>query len=350
MQRLSSDYENFYSADFAADEQFIQWVLNPTENDLLFWENWLKAHPEKEGVVQEAKFLVLHLAQDNDGLCVNELDEIWENLKESTDQFQNSKSSKQVLGRHIKLAQVYKAAAVFLLLLLSGLVWYRLVYDVNLVYATSYGEKMTIQLPDSSTVVLNANSKLTVPKIWSVKDDRLVKLEGEAFFSVRHLQNHQLFMVELKDGVRVEVLGTEFNVSDRGGKDRVVLASGKVNVYIDTPLVISQVEMEPGQLIEVWKATGKTVKKEVNTKLYTSWKDNKFIADNTSLAEIAELLEQNYGYPVVFKDRALADLRVTASLESVSLEVLLITLSETLNLQMVQDGEKIIIKSTKQPK
>jgi ferric-dicitrate binding protein FerR (iron transport regulator) len=70
-------------------------------------------------------------------------------------------------------------------------------------------------LPDNSTVILNANSSLRYQENWEAELLREVWVDGEAFFSVVHTHNHQRFRVNVTDDLKVEVLGTEFNVKDR---------------------------------------------------------------------------------------------------------------------------------------
>lgn len=64
-----------------------------------------------------------------------------------------------------------------------------------------------VELPDSSVVYLNHNSKLTYDEDFN---PRKVKLEGEAFFSVN--DGETPFVIETEAGEEVTVLGTEFNL------------------------------------------------------------------------------------------------------------------------------------------
>src|SRR5258707_3694979 len=50
---------------------------------------------------------------------------------------------------------------------------------------TGFGEMKTIVLPDSSVVILNSNSSLSIPEQWTETADRQVWLEGEAYFQVK---------------------------------------------------------------------------------------------------------------------------------------------------------------------
>lgn len=91
-------------------------------------------------------------------------------------------------------------------------------------FATHRGQMSSIILPDSSDVVLNHTTQLTVVE---TEGTRRVRLTGEAYFHVR--RNGAPFIVETPGGM-VEVLGTEFNVRARGGSFEVAVVSGSVRV------------------------------------------------------------------------------------------------------------------------
>lgn len=342
------DYSKHDVADFAVDDFFIQWVKKPTKHANQFWTNWLEENPDKYEVLQEARELVLILAEDEDDLAEWELNEIWQNLYITCAActVQEASNKKVVTLRLWERKSTLAAAAVGLLLIIAGVVFYNLSQHTAVVYATHYGEKRSILLPDSSVVVLNANSKLTVPAAdWGANSPREVMLKGEAYFSISHKVNNQKFIVHTFDGVQVEVLGTEFNVSDRGSRSRVVLASGKIKLNIARTAKNRLLLMKPGELVEVSEETGTVTKQEVDPGFYTSWKDNKLIFYDTPLQEIATILEDNYGCAVVIQDKALADQKITAFLEAGSLSDILVTLSETLGVKIVKDKQKRIMIS-----
>ena len=55
------NYEQYSANDFAADEYFVKWVKEPSPQMILFWEQWLVEHPEKNDVVEEARQMVLSI-------------------------------------------------------------------------------------------------------------------------------------------------------------------------------------------------------------------------------------------------------------------------------------------------
>ncbi len=72
------------------------------------------------------------------------------------------------------------------------------------------GQKITTILPDGTHVKLNADSKIIVPSRFS-GDRREVTLIGEAFFDVARDESKP-FLINTEN-MKVEVLGTSFNVS-----------------------------------------------------------------------------------------------------------------------------------------
>ena len=75
--------------------------------------------------------------------------------------------------------------------------------------STQPGSKSKIQLPDGSTVWLNAGSKLTYTKDFG-KEIREVTLIGEAFFDVTKMKEKP-FIIHTSS-INIKVLGTAFNV------------------------------------------------------------------------------------------------------------------------------------------
>lgn len=89
-------------------------------------------------------------------------------------------------------------------------------------------EKKT--LPDGSVVYLNIGSKLAYDKKTFNKDNRAVRLEGEAFFEVA--KNPRKPFIVQGDGLTTTVKGTSFNVKSYSGSviHIVSVRDGKVEV------------------------------------------------------------------------------------------------------------------------
>lgn len=235
------------------------------------------------------------------------------------------------------------AAAAAILLLVVSMVLY-LSYDAFIpeTYNTGNAQVRTLELDDGTLVTLNANSAL---KVTLSADTREVWLDGEAFFRVAH-DEAKKFVVHTSDQLSVEVLGTEFNVKDRAEGISVVLNKGSVKVKLrQGEAVPEELLMKPGEMVEYTPAREKLIRSHVDTVKYSSWKDNLLIFDETSLEEVARLIETQFGYHVTFGSDSLKDLRFTGSNPANDPDILLETLKKSFGLSIVQDGQTIRINA-----
>ncbi|MBD1395683.1 FecR domain-containing protein [Pontibacter sp. JH31] len=343
------DHTEALAADFAADHDFIQWVKYPTSESNIYWKNFMMAHPEKEETIAEARQLVQLLSQEDadEEAYDRDMQLVWQKLAEAR---HSDTGLQPETGKVISLRSFWQertwlsVAAIGLLLIMSGIVYWKLQPEQRIEYATQFGEKRTIQLPDNSVIVLNSNSVVTIPEKWPINEPRQVYLKGEAFFSVTHQANNQKFVVTTSAGTQIDVLGTEFNVYDWGHENRVVLASGKVSLQVVQGDKSSRLDMKPGEMVSVTTDAGIT-RKQVKPALYISWKEDKVYFDDYTLAEVATMLEQNYGYQVVFRDKTLQGQRITAFLDAKGLDDILSTIAETFEVEVSRQNDKIIINS-----
>ena len=115
---------------------------------------------------------------------------------------------------------------------------------------TTPGMVASVNLPDGSVVWLNSDSYLRHPVKFTGKT-REVNLIGEAYFKVN--RNEKLpFFVNTKENLRVEVLGTEFNVDAYDDNQYVstTLLSGSVKLnYRGSNNQEKNIVMQPGQKI-----------------------------------------------------------------------------------------------------
>ena len=114
-----------------------------------------------------------------------------------------------------------RIAAIFVLCF--GVYYYSTTFDTTI--TTLAAQKSTITLPDASSVSLNADSYIIYNKSdWSNQRD--VKLNGEAYFKVAKGSTFNV----ITDLGMISVLGTEFNVKQRGNYFEVVCYEGLVVV------------------------------------------------------------------------------------------------------------------------
>ena len=151
-------------------------------------------------------------------------------------------------------------------------------------------EKTTIDLPDGSKVWLNQNSSLQYEKSF---DQRIVYLEGEAFFEVAK-KNGQSFEIFAGDS-KTKVLGTSFNVRAYPNENKVEIAveTGKVNFSAENDAQENAL-LTKGEFATYTKSS-QEVEKLTFTKLNAAaWKKGALQFDDSKLEEVIESLERYY--------------------------------------------------------
>ncbi len=171
---------------------------------------------------------------------------------------------------------------------------------------TPRGGEYSVILADGTKVWLNAESELRYPVAFAAHE-RKVYLKGEAYFSVAK-QEDQPFVVCVGE-TRVTVLGTEFNV--RSYQDEALAATlvrGKVRVNNGEHHCC----LLPGRQAVV-KAGGILVR-EVETILYTAWKEGYFIYREKTLEDILKELSRWYDFTYQYQKKELGEMTLTAKL------------------------------------
>lgn len=233
------------------------------------------------------------------------------------------------------------AACVALLVAAAGLFLARDLIRYR-TYATRSGETRSLVLPDGSRVALNANSTLKVARELPGTTGREVWLVGEAFFTVARRPDRARFVVHTED-LDVEVLGTQFNVTQRRGNTRVVLNEGKVRLVPRTAGTPRPVLMAPGDLVQVSAARREVARRTVTPEHYSSWRENKLVFNNTPLAEVLLTVQDFYGVRVTLADPGMGEMKFTATLPNNDLNIVLKVIASVYGLEAEpQDGQIIL--------
>lgn len=319
--------------DLVDNPSFINWVYQSNTHDMEFWDNWLVQYPTKRKLVEDAAMVVRGVVFKKQNLSEEEVDTNWIALEGKISQGGR---------RHFGLPEKkYAIAATIALIVFSAIsTWF--LFDTQTVeYTTKFGEIRHLVLPDSSVVTLNANSTLTYDPSSFAGPERKVFLKGEAFFKIikKNAPQPVKFVVVTEDA-QVEVLGTTFNVNDRRGKTRVVLNSGKVklNVSDDQSAILN-----PGEMAEYSKASQKLTLQQVDPEVHSAWRKQKLKFDDTSLVELAEIIEDNFGLEVVIKNPALRHRKITGEISAENVEIILSAVSKLFQIQISRSGNIIYL-------
>ncbi len=349
-------YTSYTTLDFVMDEYFQAWVLAPTPESEQFWQHWLQVHPEKKEVIKEATLLIQLYGVEERELSATRIANMFQGIRQGIVEDPHKKEEAVIVKfkphRYPLYKKWYAVAAVFIVFLVAAPSVYLTLFHQKTSHATAYGEVKEIILPDGSEVTLNGNSVISYSPDWQ-EGLREVWLEGEAYFQVQHLgvqanlkdkniPDAHKFVVHTND-LDVTVLGTQFNINNRGDQVRVVLNSGKVKVNVAHAATKNEIFMEPGEMV-AYDTHRKTIGKEiVDPKVYSSWRDNYLVFDDAPLHEVAEALENTYGLKITFENETLGQEIIRGTVPSDDIEILLESLSQIFDLKITRENNKIFI-------
>ncbi len=166
-----------------------------------------------------------------------------------------------------------------------SLYYYTTTLDTTII--TEMAQKTMVELPDASSVSLNAKSLLVFnEKSWH--DNRKVELEGEAFFKVAKGSS---FNVITKTGT-VTVYGTQFNVKQRNNYFEVICYEGLVGVTYNS----QETKLKPGDSFLI--INGKKFAKEKEKRLTPSWLNNESQFKSMPYKTIITEFERQYNVDI----------------------------------------------------
>lgn len=160
---------------------------------------------------------------------------------------------------------------------------------------TAYDVAQTFTLPDSSFVTLAPGATL---RLQRHKDDRLVRMTGKIYFSVRH-DDRTPFRIDAGSGF-VKVLGTRFQVDSRDSIG-VSVVSGKV-LFSAARSGEEGLVLTKGQSAVLRRGSSAPARLTPKHPNPAAWATGEFIYDNTPLPEVLSELSEYYGVTLVVPD------------------------------------------------
>lgn len=233
-----------------------------------------------------------------------------------------------------------RVAAVIVLLIISVLVFREKgtgeVFDRTTLATT---ENQELHLSDGSVVWLRNGSSL----YYNTEDDgsafRKVRLKGDGFFEVAH-NPARPFRVDLEDGASIEVLGTEFHVSQSVNNIGVLVKSGRVRFSPtrgDFPVLTSS------QKAVYSKKDFRLTISESSSMNEFSWHTGGLEFVSTPLSVVIGDLEQFYQTKITLENSDLNPCLHTAPLNNAPLEEVLNALELAYGLRVIrtENGYKL---------
>ena len=156
-------------------------------------------------------------------------------------------------------------------------------------YANHTGDVAVLHLEDGTQVWLQDGTELRYA-VGKGDGERIVRLDGEAYFDVSHDARHP-FVVETRE-LAIRVLGTAFNVRALAGDPftEVVLERGAVR--LETPGGDNLVRLHPNQRAVYDARMGDMEVAEINAPLYVTRRYNLVTMKGATITEIIAGIEK----------------------------------------------------------
>lgn len=173
------------------------------------------------------------------------------------------------------------------------------------------GGEYFLTLADGTEVWLNAETEIRYP-VQFTGDKRVVYLDGEAYFTVAPDKNKPFTVVSTH--ASVSVLGTQFNFWAYPDERDVQTTLVSGSVIMQSEKYKQQIKLVPGEQGVLEKNSAKLMKQEVNTYLYTAWKDGRFAFRDARLEDLFNILARWYDLSVFYQSPEAKDIRFTGDL------------------------------------
>lgn len=190
------------------------------------------------------------------------------------------------------------AAVLFVAVVVYSLCFNRDAMSDDFTYveiASNTGMVTSVMLPDSTKVWLNSNSRLKYPTRFT-GSRRDVELYGEAYFKVTKDAKRK-FTVKTGN-MRVEVLGTEFNVdayTDVRPDIRTTLVTGSINLlFEDRDSKTHRIKLRPDDCATLNLQTKTVNVASVDASIAESWRNGKILLNHTKLEDALRMIENRY--------------------------------------------------------
>ena len=221
------------------------------------------------------------------------------------------------------------------------------------VYYAAHSPKGSVSemiLPDGTFIFLNADSRIRYA-MDGEKGIREVFLTGEAWFDVA--KNPRKPFVVHTPFYDIQVTGTQFNIKAYENDNQVIttLEEGEVIIQSSENIKLAEeIVLKPGEQAVLNKNTKEFIIRNVNTKWFTSWKDNKLIFINTSLKELVVLLERRYGVEIEVINKEILNFHFDGTIKNESIIEIMEIMKKTLPIDYKIAGQQIEITGKKEIK
>ncbi|MEG0519095.1 MAG: DUF4974 domain-containing protein [Bacteroidales bacterium] len=187
---------------------------------------------------------------------------------------------------------------------------------------TTKGVKGKVILPDSTTVWMNSDSKISYP-VHFEPNKRDVNMSGEIYFEVKKDSTRPMY-VNTNKNLKVEVKGTSFVIKsyNNDNESKTTLFNGSIVLhYKDTKGKTEKtIRIKPQESIVCNDRNTipiLTRPKDINKEI--AWRDGQLLFENTPMKEAIKILERWYGVSFIIHNHTIYNYKLTSTFHSESI-------------------------------
>ena len=356
------------TTDFIHNPDFVNWVLNPSEESDSYWQSWMIQNPLRKTELMYARILISGLVSREKTLSEAEVLSLWNKIEDT-------RSHKKI--RYFKFRRWSVAASILVILGISGWLSLRVNStkhkaidyqtiavnvptgsDIELILAdhtqktfsnkevevkydqsgrletkaghvtqsedlkqsteglqmnqlfVPRGKRCNLELADGTKLWLNSGTKAIYPVAFSGKT-REIYIEGECYLEVAHDAIKPFYVVT--DQIKVKVLGTKFDIS--AYKDdccsSVVLVQGSIEANDGYENFI----MKPNDFLSYQKQTHKVSVEQTKVLPFISWKDGWMLCEKEPIHLLTRKISRYYDLKINFTDPRINTMTLTGKLD-----------------------------------
>ena len=322
---MTTDQEHIWTTEELIEHQgFIAYVRGQAmSKEQAYWDSYCARQEDEKPVLQARAFILALVSTDREVLDAD-IDQL---RAEVQSQIRKPATRRMTWHRY-----AFRWAAVFIGILAIG--YFMIDGPEQIVLRTAGAEIEEFILPDGSQVTLNASSSLTYQKSSFNKSDRILQLNGQAFFNV---EKGKPFVVQTAEG-NVTVLGTSFDVYQRDDDFIVACKSGQVRVsdHANQSAILS-----PGQEVSMSSNKMNKIKKSLDQ--IGSWGKGTFYYEAVRLRKILDEVERQFNAKIVCQPVGLGDQLYSGYFINTHLDSALMSICWPLRIQYEHRDNRIIV-------
>lgn len=325
------------------DKLLLRFLLGEASRDEMQQvQEWLELSDENQKTLDKYETVWAEARKLTPNPVAVDTPSVWKKMSYRIDRYEEEQKSTKTISLKSRFTLISSGIAAAIVVLFG--VYQLLIKQPQQLMVVSAEEVLREMLPDGSNITLNSNSNITYPEKFA-KNERRVKLNGEAYFEVEH-NPEQPFIIEAEDAF-VKVLGTSFNVKAYENSEiEVIVTEGLVQLFtVDSETMdTTSILLKAGEKGRISNEKRKPiyVAESIPDELF--WMDYTLIFTDIDLKKVFGLLENYYNIKIEVSDERIYECRLSTTFSNNSIDDIIEVIAATFELEYTKENNTFTIK------